>query len=52
MGWLRAGIAYQLVRLAMRLHPPLKGELVDMVIHPLLNDGEPMPISKRNPANG
>lgn len=52
MGWLRAGIAYQLVRLAMWLHPPLKGELVDMVIHPLLNNGEPMPISERSPANG
>ena len=49
---LRAIIAYHLVDLAMRVYPPLKDELVDMVIHPLLNDGEPMPMSKRNPANG
>lgn len=49
---LRAIVAYQLVEIALRVYPPLKSDLVDMVIHPLLNDGEPMPIGKRNPANG
>lgn len=52
MRWLRAITAYWLVDLAVRVYPPLKNELVDMVIHPLLNDGEPMPMSKRSPANG